>query len=85
MNRISWRERDYERVPNRRRMSEKAWLKWCDERDFHCLGNFAGSRGAWIFELNTYIRSANWLVYEGGRLVDIADNDEVPREVLGDE
>lgn len=67
----------YEPIPDRMLLTAKEWREWCDDRDFYCLGNHAGSRGAWIDELKTYIRAGAYLIYRDGRLVDITD-DQVP-------
>ena len=62
-----------ERIPDIE-PSSKEWVAWCDARDFHPL---ASSRRAWIARLNTYLRSADYLVYSDGGLIDAVMESEI--------
>ena len=65
-----------ESIPDRSKMSAKEWEKWCEDRGFDCLGNHAGSRGAWVDDLGMYIRNNTHLLYADGVLIDLINEED---------
>ena len=48
-----------------------AWTEFCREHDMSPMADATWSRRAWISGLSTYLRGANYLIYDEGGLVDI--------------
>ena len=68
---------EIEYVPDHADLTQTQWNQWCEEHDFYPLGAGPGSRGAWISDLNTYLRGADVLIYSGGALIDVGDSSDL--------
>lgn len=69
----AWMKIELEPVPDCAAVSDDEWREWCEARRFDVYGE----RGAWISEIRSYLRSARWLVYAGGGLIDLADEHDL--------
>lgn len=66
---------EVERVPTPDQVTAEEWEEWCGAHGMRTLG--PTGRRAWIDQLSTYLRGAEYLVYHDGALIDICDDDSL--------